>query len=173
MKKGSVFANKKGPLSTGYGTPVNISSTSASFFDNSLQQIPHNPLGGSSRNWQATPLSSHRFPPPHYQSQQPNSTSSIRAHPMVASAMISNTPNSSMINRVKPYTLQSLVENLNEVRKICLLIIIFFLLLSYSLNLLFLIRCVMIQNMVLKIFLLYLMYVFYDFLEFYLLNIIF
>ncbi len=118
MKKGSVFANKKGPLATGYGTPVNISSTSSSFFDNSLQHIPHNPLGGLARNWQATPLSSHRFPPPHYQSQQPNSTSSIRAHPMVVSTAIANTntPNSSMINRVKPYTLQGLVENLNEVK---------------------------------------------------------
>jgi hypothetical protein len=122
MKKGSVFANKKGPLSTGYGTPINISSTSTSFFDNSLQQIPHNLLGPP-RNWQATPLSSHRFPPPHLQSQQqqPNSTSSIRAHP----AMIPNTPNSSMINRVKPYTLQGLVENLNEVRRTSLLFIIF------------------------------------------------
>jgi hypothetical protein len=120
MKKGSVFANKKGPLSTGYGTPVNISSTSSSFFDNSLQHIPHNPLGGPPRNWQPTPLSSHRFPPPHYQlqqQQQPNSASSIRAHPMIASAVTTNTPNSSMINRVKPYTLQGLVENLNEVRK--------------------------------------------------------
>ncbi len=119
MKKGSVFANKKGPLSTGYGTPVNISSTSSSFFDNSLQHLPHNPLGGPPRNWQATPLSSHRFPPPHYQpQQQPNSTSSIRTRPMVASAVATNTPNSSMINRVKPYTLQGLVENLNEVRNI-------------------------------------------------------
>ncbi len=121
MKKGSVFASKKGPLSTGYGTPVNISSTSSSFFDNSLQQIPHNQLGGPPRNWQATPLNSHRFPFLHYQlqqqQQQPNSASSIRAHPMVASALISNTPNSSMINRVKPYTLQGLVENLNEVKK--------------------------------------------------------
>lgn len=115
MKKGSVFANKKGPLSTGYGTPVNISSASSSFFDNSLQHMPHNPIGGPPRNWQATPLSSHRFPPPHYQSQQPNSTSSIRAHPMVNSGVIGNTPNSSMINRVKPYSLQGLVENLNEV----------------------------------------------------------
>ncbi|CAF2975187.1 unnamed protein product [Rotaria sp. Silwood2] len=114
MKKGSVFAGKKGPLSTGYGTPVNISSTSSSFFDNSLQQILHNPLGGTSRNWQATPISSHRFPPPHYSSQQPNSTSTIRAHPLVASAIITNTPNSNIINRVKPYTLQGLVENLNE-----------------------------------------------------------
>jgi len=119
MKKGSVFANKKGPLSTGYGTPVNISSTSSSFFDNSLQHLPHNPLGGPPRNWQATPLSSHRFPTPHYQpQQQPNSTSSIRTRPMVASAVATNTPNSSMINRVKPYTLQGLVENLNEVRNI-------------------------------------------------------
>jgi hypothetical protein len=118
MKKGSVFAGKKGLLSTGYGTPVNISSTSSSFFDNSLQQMPHNPLGGPPRNWQGTPLNSHRFPPPHYQPQQPNSTTSIRAHPMVASAVITNTPNSSMINRAKPYTLQSLVENLNEVREI-------------------------------------------------------
>jgi hypothetical protein len=64
-------------------------------------------------------LSSHRFPPPHYQpQQQPNSTSSIRTRPMVASAVATNTPNSSMINRVKPYTLQGLVENLNEVRNI-------------------------------------------------------
>jgi hypothetical protein len=118
MKKGSVFASKQGPLSTGYGTPVNISSTSSSFFDNSLPHMPHNPLGGPPRNWQATPLSSHRFPPPHYQSQQPNSTTSIRTHPMVASAATTNTPNSNMINRVKPYTLHGLVENLNEVRRI-------------------------------------------------------
>ena len=118
MKKGSVFANKKGPLSTGYGTPSNISTASSSFFDNSLQHMSHNPLGGASRNWQATPLSSHRFPTPHYQpQQQPNSTSSIRARPMVASAVATNTPNSSMINRVKPYTLQGLVDNLNEVRR--------------------------------------------------------
>ena len=121
MKKGSVFANKKGPLSTGYGTPINISSTSTSFFDNSLPPMPHNPLGPTPRNWQATPLSSHRFPTPHYQSQQPNSAKSIRTHP----AMIPNTPNSNMINRVKPYTLQGLVENLNEVRYISLLIIIY------------------------------------------------
>lgn len=109
MKKGSVFAGKKGPLSTVYGTPVNMSSASASFFDNSLQQMPPNALGHS-RNWQATPLSSHRFPPPHYQTQPPSSASSIRAHPMVA-----NTPNTSLINRAKSHTLQGLVENLNEV----------------------------------------------------------
>lgn len=115
MKKGSVFAGKKGPLSTGYGTPVNISTTSSSFFDNSLPHLPHNPLGGGPpRTWQATPLSSHRFPSVH---QQVNSTSSNRAHPMVASVAVANTPNSSMINRVKPYTLQSLVENLNEVNE--------------------------------------------------------
>ncbi|CAF0860860.1 unnamed protein product [Adineta ricciae] len=105
MKKGSVFAGKKGPLTTVYGTPGNISSTSLSFFDNSLQQMPPSALGGHSRNWQATPMNSHRFP----SSQQPNSTTSIRSHPMVV-----NTPNSSMINRAKPHTLQTLVENLNE-----------------------------------------------------------
>lgn len=115
MKKGSVFAGKKGPLTSGYGTPVNISSTSTSFFDNSLQQNPHNPLGPS-RNWQATPLSSHRFPAPHYPAQQPSSSTSIRAHPLATSAVIPNTPNSNVINRAKPYTLQGLVENLNEVR---------------------------------------------------------
>ena len=113
MKKGSVFAGKKGPLSTGYGTPVvNISGTSSSFFDNSL---PHNPLSGLPRAWQATPMSSHRFPPIHH--QQANSTSSNRAHPMVASVAVANTPNSSMVNRVKPYSLQGLVENLNEVNE--------------------------------------------------------
>jgi hypothetical protein len=32
-------------------------------------------------------------------------------------AVITNTPNTSTINRVKPYTLQGLVENLNEVKK--------------------------------------------------------
>jgi hypothetical protein len=37
---------------------------------------------------------------------------------MVASAATTNTPNSNMINRVKPYTLHGLVENLNEVRRI-------------------------------------------------------
>ncbi|CAF5032792.1 unnamed protein product, partial [Rotaria sp. Silwood1] len=114
MKKGSVFAGKKGPLATNYGTPVNISSTSSSFFDNSLQQISHNPLGGPSRNWQATPINSHRFPSTHYSSQQPNSTSTIRTHPLITSAIVTNTPNSNIINRVKPYTLQGLVENLNE-----------------------------------------------------------
>ncbi|CAF3277452.1 unnamed protein product [Rotaria socialis] len=115
MKKGSVFAGKKGPMTTGYGTPVNISSASSSFFDNSLQQMSHNPLGGAPRNWQATPLSSHRFPAPHHPVQQPNSTTSIRTHPLAASVAVTNTPNSSMINRVKPYTLQGLVESLNEI----------------------------------------------------------
>lgn len=112
-------------MASGYGTPVtvNISSTSTSFFDNSLQQISHNPIG-SSRNWQATPLSSHRFPPPHYQSQQPSSTTSIRAHPLATSAAIPNTPSSNIINRAKPYTLQSLVENLNEVRQLNIQLII-------------------------------------------------
>ncbi|CAF2106412.1 unnamed protein product [Rotaria magnacalcarata] len=115
MKKGSVFAGKKGPMTTGYGTPVNISSASSSFFDNSLQQMSHNPLGGAPRNWQATPLSSHRFPALHHPVQQPNSTTSIRTHPLAASVAVTNTPNSSMINRVKPYTLQGLVESLNDI----------------------------------------------------------
>ena len=118
MKKGSVFASKKGPVTTGYGTPVNTSSTSSSFIDNSLQQISNNPLG-LSRNWQATPINSHRFPPSCYQTQQTNSVSSIRLHAIAASTGMANTPNSNMINRVKPVTLQSLVENLNEVRKAC------------------------------------------------------
>ena len=117
MKKGSVFAGKKIPSQPGFGTPVNVSLTSSSFFDNSLHQQSNNPLGVS-RNWQATPLNLHRFPPPHYASQQPNSTSSIRAHPLANSAAVTNTPNSNMIHRVKPYTFQSLVENLNDVRKI-------------------------------------------------------
>jgi hypothetical protein len=157
MKKGSVFANKKGPLSTGYGTPINNSASTSSFFDNSLQ---HNPLGPP-RNWQATPLNSHRFVPPQFQ-QQLNSASSIRTHPMVTSAVTSNTPNSSMINRVKPYTLQSLVENLNEVKRRLFThhFLSFCFLFSYLLNSLFHIQCVMTQNMVLKIFLLFLMYAF-------------
>ena len=95
MKKGSVFANRKGLLSgTGFGTPVNLSSASTSFFDNSLPHMPPNALGNSVRNWQTTPMSSHRFPP--------------------SSGAIVNTPTSNMINRVKPYSLQNLVENLNE-----------------------------------------------------------
>lgn len=94
MKKGSVFASKKGPLSTGYGTPANISTTSSSFFDNSLPHMSQISMGAPPRNWQATPMNSHRFPP--------------------GSAVTTNTPNSSMINRVKPYTLQGLVDNLNE-----------------------------------------------------------
>jgi len=108
MKKGSVFANKKGPLSTGYGTPANISTTSSSFFDNSLPHMSQISMGAPPRNWQATPMNSHRFPP--------GSASSIRAHPMVNSVVATNThtPNSSMINRVKPHTLQALVDNLNE-----------------------------------------------------------
>ena len=109
MKKGSVFANKKGPLAAGFGTPVNMSASSTSFFDNSLQHMPPNPLGPA-RNWQATPMSSHRLPPYHYQ-QQPSSASSIRAHP----SAVPQTPNSNLINRVKPHTLHGLVENLNEV----------------------------------------------------------
>ena len=109
MKKGSVFAGKKGSLAAGFGTPVNMSSASSSFFDSSLQQMPHL-LPGPPRNWQATPLKSHRLPPHHYQ-QQPNSASSIRAHPTA----MANTPNTSLINRAKPYSLQGLVENLNEV----------------------------------------------------------
>lgn len=116
MKKGSVFAGKKGPLGTCYGTPVNKSATSSSFFENSLQQMPPNALGGPSKNWQATPKSSHRFPAPPYPTQQPSSTTSMRTHPLATSVPVTNTPNSSMINRVKPYTLQSLVENLNEVK---------------------------------------------------------
>jgi hypothetical protein len=112
MKKDSIFANKKGPL--GNGTPVNSSSTSSSFFDNSLPQ--HNLLG-SARNWQATPTNSRRLPPLHHQQllHSSNSSSSIRAHPMAPTTVNSNTPNTSIINRVKPYTLQGLVESLNEV----------------------------------------------------------
>ena len=117
MKKGSVFAGKKGPLAAGFGTPVNMSSASSSFFDSSLQQMPHL-LPGPPRNWQATPLKSHRLPPHHYQ-QQSNSASSIRAHPAAAAT---NTPNTSLINRAKPYSLQGLVENLNEVSSRSILI---------------------------------------------------
>jgi hypothetical protein len=44
-----------------------------------------------------------------------NSSTSIKAHPMApTTAVITNTPNTSIINRAKPYTLQGLVENLNE-----------------------------------------------------------
>lgn len=99
MKKGSVFANRKGPLGAAFGTPSNVSSTSTSFFDNSLPHVP--------RNWQATPMNSHRAPPTHYLPTV-NSTTSIRA-------LTAQTPSSNFINRVKPHTLQHLVENLNEV----------------------------------------------------------
>jgi hypothetical protein len=109
MKKGSVFASKKGPLAAGLGTPVNVSSASCSFFDNSLQHMPPNALGAS-RNWQATPLNVHRFAPGQYQ-QQSNSASSVRVRP----GTMLNTPNSNLINRVKPHTLHGLVDNLNEV----------------------------------------------------------
>lgn len=114
MKKGSVFANKKGHLGNAYGTPVNSSSTSSSLFDNSLQQ--QNPLG-STRNWQATPTNSRRLPPNllHQQLLHPsNSTTSIRTHPIAPTT--NATPNTSIINRAKPYTIQGLVENLNEVK---------------------------------------------------------
>ncbi|CAF0732021.1 unnamed protein product [Rotaria sordida] len=110
MKKGSVFANKKGPLGNGYGTPINISSTSSSLFDNSLQQ--QNPLG-LARNWQATPTNTRRLIPLHHQQllHPSNSSTSIKAYTM---APTTNTPNTSIINRAKPYTIQGLVENLNE-----------------------------------------------------------
>ncbi|CAF3603057.1 unnamed protein product [Rotaria sordida] len=110
MKKGSVFANKKGPLGNGYGTPINISSTSSSLFDNSLQQ--QNPLG-LARNWQATPTNTRRLVPLHHQQllHPSNSSTSIKAYTM---APTTNTPNTSIINRAKPYTIQGLVENLNE-----------------------------------------------------------
>ena len=64
MKKGSVFANKKGPLGAEYGTPINISSTSSSLFENSLQQ--QNVLG-STRNWQATPTNTRHLFLSHHQ----------------------------------------------------------------------------------------------------------
>ncbi|CAF4662881.1 unnamed protein product, partial [Rotaria sp. Silwood1] len=115
MKKSSVFANKKGPLGNGHGTPINISSTSSSLFDNSLQQ--QNPLGGSARNWQATPTNTRRLGPFHHQQllHPSNSSTSIRAYAIVpTTAVTTNTPNTSIINRAKPYTIQGLVENLNE-----------------------------------------------------------
>jgi len=117
MKKGSVFANKKGHLGNGYGTPVNISSTSSSLFDNSLQQ--QNPLG-SARNWQGTPTNTRRLPLHHQQLLHPsNSSTSIKVYSIAptTAAVITNTPNTSIINRAKPYTLQGLVENLNEVKR--------------------------------------------------------
>jgi hypothetical protein len=162
MKKGSVFANKKGHLGNGYGTPINISSTSSSLFDNSLQQ--QNPLG-SARNWQATPTNTRRLPHLHHQQllHPSNSSTSIKLYSMApTAAVISNTPNTSIINRAKPYTLQGLVENLNEVKQIIIyplihsLVLFFF---SYLLNSVFLIVCDMKQNMALKIFLLFSMYV--------------
>lgn len=164
MKKGSVFGNKKGHLGNAYGTPINSSSTSSSLFDNSLQQ--QNPLG-SARNWQATPTNSRRLPPLHHQQllHPSNSTASIRAHPIASvNAIAANTPNTSVINRAKPYTLQGLVENLNEVKQIIIYPVIFFscfIFFSYLLNLVFLIVCDMKLNMVLKIFLLFLMYAFF------------
>ncbi|CAF0831946.1 unnamed protein product [Adineta ricciae] len=110
MKKNSVFANKKGPLTNALGTPINRSSTTSSLFDSSLQQ--------QNRNWQATPTNTRRLPPGlhHQQLLHPsNSTTSIRAHPTVPTAPIaSNTPNTSVVARTKPCTLQGLVENLNE-----------------------------------------------------------
>lgn len=90
IKKGSVFAGKKGPL--GIGTPVNMSSASSSFFDNSL---PH--TTGINRNWQMTPMNSHRLPP-HLLQTRPSAT-----------------PTSNFIHRVKPNSLLSLVDNLNEI----------------------------------------------------------
>jgi hypothetical protein len=127
MKKGSVFANKKGPLGNGFGTLVNISSTSSSLIDNSLQQ--QNPLG-SARNWQATPTNTRRLPPLLHQS---NSSTSIKAHPMVSTTIvIANTPNTSIINRGKPHTLPGLVENLNEVKNYNLSFIHFLLIFSVS-----------------------------------------
>ena len=118
MKKGSVFANKIGHIGNGYGTPMNSSSTSSSLFENSLQQ--QNPLG-SARNWQATPTNTRRLPPLHHAQQllhPSNSSTSIRAHHMAPAALASsNTPNTSVVNRAKPITLQSLVENLNEVKQ--------------------------------------------------------
>lgn len=113
MKKGSVFANKKGPLNSGFGTPGNISAATSSFFDNSLPHMPPNPLTNTTRNWQATPISSHRFPPAHCQQSTNHSAKSIRTLPPA----IVNTPTSNLINRAKSHTLQNLVENLNEVEK--------------------------------------------------------
>lgn len=113
MIKGSVFAGKKGPAGNGYGTPVNSSSTSSSLFDNSLQQ--HNPFGVA-RNWQATPTNSRRLGgvQHHHPLLHPsNSTASLRGQVMPPAGAILNTPSA----RAKPYTLQGLVENLNEVRK--------------------------------------------------------
>jgi hypothetical protein len=110
MKKGSVFGNKKGPLGNGYGTLGSISSTSSSFIDSSLQQ--------QARNWQGTPTNTRRLHPFHHQQllHPSNSSTSIKAHPMApTTALTANTPNTSIVNRVKPYTLQGLVENLNEV----------------------------------------------------------
>ena len=107
MKKGSVFANRKGPMSAGFGTPSNMSSTSSSFFDNSLPHVPPSSLGGPPRNWQATPMSSHRFPPVHH---LPTVSSATSLRPLPG-----QTPTSNYINRVKPNSLQTLVENLNEV----------------------------------------------------------
>lgn len=126
MKKGSVFASKKGPIGTGFGTPISSSSTSSSFFDSSLQQ--QNPLGGSTRNWQATPTNTRRLPPfQHSQLLHPSSsTTSIRAYTMAPTTVVSsNTPNTSIINRAKPYTIQSLIETLNEVNSYNLKILIF------------------------------------------------
>jgi len=101
MKKGSVFANKKGHLTNGYGTPINSSSTSSSLFENSLQQ--QNQLG-TTRNWQNTPTNSRRLPPAFHQQHQllhpTNSTASIRPPPLP--------------NPAKPHTIQSLVDILNE-----------------------------------------------------------
>jgi hypothetical protein len=115
MKKGSVFGNKKGPLGNGFGTLVNISSSSSSFIDSSLQQQN---LLGSVRNWQGTPTNTRRLLLHHQQLLHPsNSSTSIRAYPMAPPTVVNvNTPNTSIINRVKPCTLQGLVENLNEVQ---------------------------------------------------------
>jgi hypothetical protein len=153
MKKGSVFANKIGHVGNGYGTPVNSSSTSSSLFENSLQQ--QNPLG-SARNWQATPTNTRRLPPVHLPQQllhPSNSSTSIRAHPMAPVIVTSsNTPNTSIINRAKPITLQGLVENLNEVKPNHDLGSILWFFFSYLPNLVYHIVCDMKQNMALKIF---------------------
>ena len=117
MKKASVFASKKGALGNACGTPVSISGTSSSLFDSSLQQ--HNPVSAS-RNWQGTPTSTRRLPPAFHQHllQPSNSSTSIRSHPMAPTSIASNTPNTSLINRVKPCTLPGLVDHLNEVEPV-------------------------------------------------------
>nr|ACI90338.1 hypothetical protein [Philodina roseola] len=104
MIKTSVFANKK--ISAGFGTPANSSSST---FDNSL----------AGRNCQATPTNTRRLPaafPVQSLLHPSNSTVSLRNPIMAPTTAISNTPTT----RMKPLTLNGLIETLNEVPELAI-----------------------------------------------------